>query len=134
MLLLFIYICINKNNAPLTLPNTFRTDANSKEWSTFILLLKIFTSWITKLSLSFFSTLTCLTPKMKCTYILHTISPVKMCRSRRFGRLQQNICRLLQTCQTSIEDKVWPLLPITITNLPSTQKHFDWADTYIHKM
>ena len=30
------------------------------------------------LSQSSFSTLTCLTTKKKCTYILHTISPVKM--------------------------------------------------------
>ena len=35
-------------------------------------------------------------------------------------------------CQTSIQDEVWPLQPITITSLLSTQRHFDWAYTYIH--
>ena len=32
----------------------------------------------------------------------------------------------------SIQDEVQPLLPITIASLPSAQKKFDWADTYIH--
>ena len=79
----------------------------------------------------FFGTLTCLTPKKKCTYILHTISPVKMCHSWKFGHLQRNICHKIHTCQISIQDEAWPLLSITITSLPSTQKHFDWAHTYI---
>ena len=125
---LYIYICIN--NSPLTLPQIFRTDANFKEWSSFI-SLKIFTSWFTKLWQSFFGTLTCLTPKKKCTYILHTISSVTMCHSWQFGWLQRNISCLLHNSQTSIQDEVQPLLPITITSLPSTQKHFDWAYTYI---
>ena len=112
--------------------NVFRTDANSKEWSSFILLLQFFASWITKLSQSFFGTLTCLTPKKKFTYKLPTISPVKICCSRRFGRLQQNICHLVLTCQTSIQDEFWPPVPITIASLSSIQKHFDWAVTYIH--
>ena len=55
-----------------------------------------------------------------------------MCCSRQFGRLQRNICRLLHTCQTSIQDEVQFLLAITIASLPSTQKHFHWANTYIH--
>ena len=32
----------------------------------------------------------------------------------------------------SIQDEVQPLLPIAIASLPSAQKKFDWADTYIH--
>ena len=54
----------------------------------------------------------------------------KCASSWPFGCLQQNICRLLHTCQTCIQDearKLWPLLPITIASLPTTQKHFDWA-------
>ena len=47
-----------------------------------------------------------------------------------FGHLQQNICRLLHTCQTCIQERL-PLLPITIASLPATQKHFDWAAIYI---
>ena len=35
-------------------------------------------------------------------------------------------------CQTSIQNEVWPLQPITITSLLSTQRHFGWAYTYIH--
>ena len=35
-------------------------------------------------------------------------------------------------CQTSIQGEVWPLQPITITSLLSTQRHFDWAYSYIH--
>ena len=61
----------------------------------------------------------------------HTVNPVKMCCSQQFGRLQRNICRLLYTSQTSIQDEVWPLLPITIVSLPSTQKHFHLAYTYM---
>ena len=64
----------------------------------------------------FFGSLTSLTPKKKCTYITHTISQVKMCCSWQFGHLQWNSCRL-HTCQTSIQDKNWPLLPITIARL-----------------
>ena len=76
----------------------------------------------------FFGTLTCLTPKKKCTYIAHTISQVKMCCSRQFSHLQWNSCQL-HTCQTSIQEKIWPLLPITIASLPATQ-NFNWDYTY----
>ena len=78
----------------------------------------------------FFGTLTCLTPKKKNTYITHTISQVKMCCSQQFGHLQWNSCQF-HTCQTSIQDKIWPLLPITIASLPATQ-NFKWDCTYIH--
>ena len=129
LLLRFKYLCIN--NAPLTLPTPFRTDANSKEWSSFILSLNIFNLGLPSYH-RFLGTLTCLSSKKKCTYIPHTISPVKMCRSQQFCRLQWNICRLLHTSQTSIQDEVRPLLPITMASLPSTQKHLHWAYTYIH--
>ena len=129
-LLHFKYLCIN--NAPLTLPKVFRTDANSKEWSSFTLSLNIFNLWLPSYHTRFLGTLTCLTPKKKCTYMLRTISPVKMCCNQQFGHLQWNICWLLHTSQISIQDEVWPLLPITITSLPSTQKLFHWAYTYIH--
>ena len=68
---------------------------------------------------------------LKWKYILHTISPVKLCRSRQFGRLQRNICCLLHTCQPSLQGEVRALLPIAIASLPSTQKHFH-CGLYIH--
>ena len=122
LFLLFKYLCIN--NAPLTLPKAFRTDANSKELSSVTLSLNIFNLGLPSYHRGFLGTLTCLTPKKKCTYVLHTISPVKMCCSQQFGRLQQNICRLLHTSKTSSQDEVWSLLPITIASLPSLQKKF----------
>ena len=45
-----------------------------------------------------------------------------------FGHLQQSICGLLHTCKTSSLDKVQSLPLITITSLPTSQKHFDWAE------
>ena len=129
-LVLVVFFCIN--NAPRTLPKTFRTDANSKEWSSFTLSLNIYNLGLPSYHRGFLGTLTCLTPKNKCTYMLHTISPVKVCCSQQFGRLQRHICHLLHASQISIQDEVRPLLPITIASLPSTQKHFHWAYTYIY--
>ena len=127
---LFCFFCLN--NAPLTLPKAFRTDANSKEWSSFTLSLNIFNLGLPSYHRGFLGTLTFFTPKKKCTYMQHTISPVKTCCSQQFGHLQRNVCRLHHTSQTSIQDEIWPLLPITITSLPPTQKHFHWVYTYIH--
>ena len=43
-----IYMC--KNNAPLAPTQIFRTDANSKQWSSFTLSLEVCTPQITRLS------------------------------------------------------------------------------------
>ena len=46
-----------------------------------------------------------------------------------FGHLQRNICCLLHTCQTCIQDKVASEAYhySTIAILPTTQKHIYWA-------
>ena len=52
----------------------------------------------------------------------------KFAGSQGFGCLQQNIYCLLHTCKIFSLDEVRPLLLITITSLPTSQKHFEWAE------
>ena len=49
----------------------------------------------------------------------------KCAGSRRFCRLQRNVCRLLHGKQITNMRSL--LLPTTPAILPTTQKHFDWA-------